>query len=253
MNIRPNRRDRITARGVRTLRVAGAALLVLFGIWAGARLHGARAPSRVAASGRHSAAIRVPVGEASPPTESDFGSDFDPTAPPTVKIPERLPAFSLSDRSGKVTAISSWRGKSLILNFWATWCAPCRREIPLLKSLDKDWGGRDMQVLGIAVDHREEVAAYADELKIPYPLLIGEQDALDVAAQFGVESPVFPFTVFTDRRGDVVTLYVGELHKAQADLILSVVQNLNENRMQLTEARRTIAEGLHALAPSNAG
>ena len=79
-----------------------------------------------------------------------------------------------------------------------------------------------MAVIGIAVDDRDTVLAYADELKIAYPLLIGEQDALDAAAAFGVESPAFPFTVFTDRRGEVVALYVGELHKPQADLILSV-------------------------------
>ena len=57
-----------------------------------------------------------------------------------------------------------------------------------------------------------------------------------MAAAFGMESPVFPFTVFTDRRGEVVTLYVGELHQAQADLILSVVQQLNQDRLPLTEA-----------------
>jgi peroxiredoxin len=106
-------------------------------------------------------------------------------------------------------------------------------------------------VVGIAVDYPDKVRAYADELKIAYPLLIGDQDALDVISAFGVESPVFPFTVFTDRRGEVVTLYLGELHKAQADLILSVVQSLNKNRVQLPEARRTIAEGLHRLPPEH--
>jgi hypothetical protein len=71
------------------------------------------------------------------------------------------------------------------------------------------------------------VLAYADDLKIAYPLLIGEQDALDAAAALGVDSPVFPFTVFTDRRGEVVALFVGELHRPQAELILREVQNLN--------------------------
>ena len=101
-----------------------------------------------------------------------------------------------------------------------------------------------MTVVGIAVDHRDQVVAYADELKIAYPLLIGEQDALDVAAALGVESPVFPFTVFTDRRGEVVALFIGELHQAQADLILSEVQNLNQRQVGLPAARRTISEGL---------
>jgi thiol-disulfide isomerase/thioredoxin len=170
-----------------------------------------------------------------------------------VTSPERLPAFSLSDRRGRVTPIATWEGKSLILNFWATWCAPCRREIPLLKSLSGEWRSRNVEVVGIAVDYRDKVAAYADEMKIPYPVLVGSQDALDVATELGVASPVFPFTVFTDKRGEVVALYVGELHQAQADLILGVVQNLNEDRLKLPEARRNIADGLHALNPNRAG
>ncbi len=107
-------------------------------------------------------------------------------------------------------------------------------------------------MIGIAVDHRDSVMAYADELKIAYPLLIGEQDALDAAAAFGVESPAFPFTVFTDRRGEVVALYVGELHQAQADLILSQVQDLDRDRIALPQARRAISEGLRALGAARA-
>ena len=110
-----------------------------------------------------------------------------------------------------------------------------------------------MRVVGIAVDHREQVAGFAKELKIGYPLLIGEQDALNVASSLGVDSPVFPFTVFTDRRGEVVALYVGELHKAQANLILSVVQNLNQDRLALQEARRSITEGLQSLMSRTQG
>jgi peroxiredoxin len=231
----------------RALRIAGGALVVLFGIWAGFRIYSSHGPGRVATAGAPPAGIRVPAGEASAPKPSDFDAPFEPALPPP-KIPERLPDFSLGDRTGKATSIATWRGKSLILNFWATWCAPCRHEIPLLQSLYREWEGRGVEVVGIAVDYRDQVLSYADELKIGYPILIGEQDALDVITAFGVETPVFPFTVFTDRRGQVVTLYLGELHKTQAELILSVVQNLNQDRIQLTEARRSISDGLRALS-----
>ena len=150
--------------------------------------------------------------------------------------------------AGKPTSIAAWAGKSLVLNFWATWCAPCRREIPLLEALHGEWAGRNVRVIGIAVDHREQVLAYARDFKIPYPLLVGEQDALDVAARFGVESAVFPFTVFTDRRGEVVALFLGELHRPQADLILAVVRQLDRDQVVLSEARTSIAAGLQALA-----
>jgi peroxiredoxin len=174
---------------------------------------------------------------------------MDPSSgvPPLRKIPDRLPQFSLQDRAGKPTSITSFEGKSLIINFWATWCAPCRSEIPLLEALGAEWSARGMSVVGVAVDHREQVLEFADRLKIGYPLLIGEQDALDAAAALGVESPVFPFTVFTDRRGQVVALFIGELHRPQAELILGQVQNLNKDLVKLPEARRAIQAGLTAL------
>jgi thiol-disulfide isomerase/thioredoxin len=212
-----------------------AGVLAFAAAWAGARLY-----SIHAASG---ASVTVPAGEASAPTPSEMQPVEADTAP---TIPERLPSFSLNDLSGKPTPINTWQGHSLVINFWATWCDPCRREIPLLQSLNAG-AGRPVTVIGIAVDHPDKVASFARQFAITYPLLIGEQDALDVAARLGLTSPVFPFTVFTDRRGRIVTLYVGELHKPQADLILGVVADLNEDRMPLAAARQAIADGLDAL------
>jgi len=228
------------------LRAAGAALLVAFGIWAGTKVHSAR----IAAS--NPTGVAVPAGEASPPNPSDLAPSFE-DAIPAPKIPDRLPQFSLADSTGKSTAITSFGGKSLMINFWATWCAPCRSEIPLLEALDTEWAGRGMRVVGIAVDHRDKVLEFAQRFKIGYPLLIGEQDALDAAAAFGVGSPVFPFTVFTDRRGAVVALFIGELHRPQAELILSQVQALNEDRVDLPAARRAITQGLHSLQQKRPG
>jgi thiol-disulfide isomerase/thioredoxin len=229
------------------LRLTGTAVVVLCCVWAGARLYMAR--SEQAHRG-----VAVPAGVASAPSTavSPDAQTVD-EAWPQPKIPATLPAFTLSDLAGKSTPISAWGGKSLVINFWATWCAPCRREIPLLKTLASEWAGRDITVVGIAVDYQDKVLNFAHEFKIDYPLLIGEQDALDVAAKFGMESPAFPFTVFTDRRGEVVTLFVGELHRPQADFILSVVQNLNQGRIQLAEARGTIASGLAAISKDRAG
>jgi peroxiredoxin len=244
----------------RALRLAGGLLVMLFGVWVGLRVYSSsHAPKRAAvpihSGGAPAAGVPVPAGEASPPTAGDFDTPFDlgvgtalaPGGQILPRIPEQLPEFSLGDRTGKPTSIATWRGKSLIINFWATWCAPCRHEIPLLQSIRREWLDRNVEVVGIAVDYRDKVVAYADELKIAYPLLTGEDDALDVVRAFGVDSPAFPFTVFTDRRGEVVALYVGELHRAQADLILSVVQSLDQDRVQLPEARRTIAAGLRSM------
>ena len=233
------------------LRLVGAAVLVGVAIAAGAWLRSARG-----LAGRSSSyAIRVPAGQSSAPSPSDDvpGAIAPLTAGmmPSSNIPERLPAFALGNREGKLTSIGEYAGKSLVLNFWATWCGPCRREIPLLQSLHAEWSGSQVEVIGIAVDYREKVREFADNLKIAYPLLIGEQDALDVAASFGVTSPVFPFTVFTDRRGEVVALFVGEMHRPQAEVILSTVRKLDQRRTSLVDARRAIADGLNALQPAH--
>jgi len=135
----------------------------------------------------------------------------EPATAPQVQLVETLPRFTLADRDGQPRSLQDWPGKALIVNFWATWCAPCRREIPLLQQLQRDHGAEGFQVIGIAVDFRDKVLAYADDMKIDYPLLIGEQDALDAAAAFGVPTVGFPFTVFSDRRGRVVTTHFGEL------------------------------------------
>jgi len=231
------------------LRFVGAAAVALICIWAGARLYVTRAHE-------HNG-MTVPVGVASAPHPGDAvnsnAAEMD-AAWPHPKVPARLPVFSLSDLQGRPTPISAWRGKSLVINFWATWCAPCRREIPLLRTLASEWAaGGEMTMIGIAVDYPDKVLDFAREFKIDYPLLIGEQDALDVAAQFGMESPALPFTVFTDRYGNVVALFVGELHRPQADLILSVVQTLNRDLVPLPEAKRRIADGLAAISKNRDG
>jgi thiol-disulfide isomerase/thioredoxin len=213
----------------------GAALVILLGIWAGLKLHTVHAVRE--------AGVAVPAGTASPPDPTD-PAQLQTVSPQPPVIPAKLPQFSLKDLGGRLTPVSSWSGKSLMINFWATWCAPCRREIPLLKTLAADWASRDLEVIGLAVDYPDKVRQFADEFKINYPLLVGEQDALDVAASFGMASPAFPFTVFTDRRGEVVALFLGELHRPQAEFILSAVQDLNQDRILLPEARRLIAEGL---------
>jgi thiol-disulfide isomerase/thioredoxin len=252
------------------LRLTGAVLLIALGIWAGASLHSSRGPAPSIAG------VPVAAGRASPPNPSDLahadatpgvvvpgttaGEDAVPGStaddagapPPRARIPDLLPAFSLADRNGKQTAIAAFAGRSLIINFWATWCAPCRREIPLLQALQTEWAGRGATVVGIAVDHRDAVLEFADRFKMAYPLLIGEQDALDAAAALGVDSPVFPFTVFTDRRGEIVALFVGELHRPQAELILGQVQNLNQGGIELQAARQAIAAGVQQLAPKPA-
>ena len=168
-------------------------------------------------------------------------------------IPTRLPDFTLGDLDGKPRSILSWPGKSMIVNFWATWCAPCRREIPLLRELQKEHGAEGFQIVGVAVDIREDVVKYAKDMGIDYPILTGEQDGLDAVMKFGQGSIGFPFTVFTDKDGRIVLFHLGEIKKEQADVLLGAVRQVNEGKLTPEAARVVAAKQLEALAPATDG
>ncbi len=220
-----------------------AAPAVLAAAWVGGRADIAHeTAARLANAG-----VAVPVGEASPPSPADRIPDPRVGPLPGVRIPRRLPAFRLHDLAGRPESITRFAGRALILNFWATWCAPCRQEIPLLQKIDREWQAHRFTVVGIAVDRRPAVAAFVRRYKVTYPILQGEQDALGVVASLGVASPAFPFTVFTDRRGEIVALYLGELHRPQIELILDTVRQVDDHRIALPAARRAIATGLDRL------
>jgi thiol-disulfide isomerase/thioredoxin len=166
-------------------------------------------------------------------------------------IPAEVPDIALADTRGVRHKLAEWKGRPLLINFWATWCAPCRREIPLLKALRHERAADGVEVVGIAVDFRDAVQQYAREIAIDYPVLVGEQDGLDAIAAFGMDT-VFPFTVFADRQGRIVTLKIGELHADEGRFILDVVRSVDRGQTNLALARQKIADGMAALAAERA-
>jgi thiol-disulfide isomerase/thioredoxin len=169
----------------------------------------------------------------------------------TPKVPESLPGFVLGDRDGKPRRLGEWRGRPLLVNYWATWCAPCRREIPLLNAVRKQRNKQRLEVIGIAVDFRDDVLEYAKSTVIDYPLLIGEEDGLAAVQAVGMQ-PAFPFSVFADSQQRIVTLKVGELHQDEVDLILDRVAAIDAGKLALDAARKQITEGLKALSTARA-
>ena len=187
-----------------------------------------------------------------PRTSTDMspGQELAPVA--VRKVPAQLPDLALPDREGATRRLSDWKGRPLLINFWATWCEPCRREIPLLRSLRHERSGDALEVIGIAIDAGDAVRKYAADHGIDYPVLVGEQAGLEAVSSFGMDT-VLPFSVFADRDGRVVALKVGELHRDEADFILDRVRELDAGRLSLPDAREAIRSAIRRLADARRG
>jgi len=178
--------------------------------------------------------------------------ESDESAPPSAKrIPEVLPDVTMPDSSGTPHKLSEWKGRPLMVNFWATWCDPCRREIPLLKSLRHERSGESLEVVGIAVDFKDAVLDYARKIGIDYPVLIGEKDGMAAIDAFGMDT-VFPFTVFADRQGRIFTVKVGELGRDEAKFILDGLRDVDTGGVDLKTAQQQIATKMAQLEAAHA-
>lgn len=164
-------------------------------------------------------------------------------------IPELRPEFTLQDADGHARTVTEWDGHPLMINFWATWCAPCRREIPLLNRLQAEPALKDLQIVGIAVDFRPDVLEFLKKLPIGYPVLIGEQEGLDAASAFGVQAVAFPFTAFIDRTGHILSVHLGELHEDQARVTLQVLDRVDRGELSAAAGRTALMAALAALPP----
>ena len=141
---------------------------------------------------------------------------------PDTTVAEMAPAFVLQDVEGDRRDSSEWDGRVRLVNFWATWCPPCRREIPLLIDLQKEYGER-VQILGVAIDDLDAVQEYAESTDFNYPILIGQQNAIDLANTYLNDFIGLPFTAFVDSNGHIVRVHVGELHRDQAENFISEI------------------------------
>ncbi len=154
---------------------------------------------------------------------------------------ETLPEFTLNNPAGEPQSIGSWPGKALLINFWATWCAPCLRERPLLVEYQERHRERPVQVVGIAVDRPDPVHAFMEDLEFNYPVLIGWADGMDAAAAFGVDFFALPFSVFTDTQGNILGVHTGELHAEHLDALQSILEDLETGRTDVSGARARLA------------
>jgi thiol-disulfide isomerase/thioredoxin len=186
-----------------------------------------------------------------PPVATPDDDSASSNAPTVRPIPDLLPELTLPNLAGRQTSLRQFLGHPLIINFWATWCAPCRREMPLLQQLRHAYHREGLEIVGIAVDFRTAVAEYAAGQAIDYPLLIGEDAGLAATEKFGMQA-VLPFSVFADAQGRIVAIKVGELHQDEATYILGAMRDLAAGRISLAQAHAGIAQRLRELAVERA-
>lgn len=121
------------------------------------------------------------------------------------------PEFSLTDDAGQTHSLQDYRGKLVLLNFWATWCAPCVEEMPMLFEMQQQYSDQGFQVLGLTVDKREPAREFADELGVNYPLLGDHRSVVAVQDAYGENR--LPFSVLIGRDGQILWRYAGVLKR----------------------------------------
>lgn len=137
-----------------------------------------------------------------------------------TKAKTPLLEFSLPDDSDKLRRISEWQGSILIINFWATWCPPCLKEIPEFIKLQKEFDEKGVQFIGIAVEDKQAVKDYLKSININYPILIGGEQAIVLSHKLGNIVNAVPFTLIIDQQGQIVHRQPGELSRKKIKEII---------------------------------
>lgn len=133
---------------------------------------------------------------------------------------EVLLAAKLEDPSGKPQALAQWRGKVLVVNFWATWCPPCLKEIPEFVRMQESYGARGVQFVGIAIDDTSKVRGFMAKHGMNYPVLMAQSEGLDLARAAGNRLGGLPFTVVIDRSGKAARVELGVLDEPKLAPVL---------------------------------
>lgn len=136
-----------------------------------------------------------------------------------------LPEFNLPDLSGRQHNISEWRGKVLVINFWATWCPPCRKEIPDFIALQEHYAAQGVQFIGIALEDMAPVVEYSSASNINYPILLGGDNGISLAHQLGNNVDAVPYTLVVDKQGRIIHRHPGEFSKEQIEEVIAPLLN----------------------------
>jgi len=176
---------------------------------------------------------------------SSESNNRDPDVAVTQKkITERnfLGEFELIDLNNVMTNSSKWNGQYKLINFWATWCAPCRREIPLLNNTQKKYQDMSLQIIGIAVDVLDDVIAYSEETSFEYPVLVGEEEAIAIAENANIEFIGLPFTMLVDDQNEIIKTHLGEIKEHHIDILTEVIRDMQKGKISIEEAKSKLGK-----------
>lgn len=137
-------------------------------------------------------------------------------APAQMEMLDHLPAFSYPDIQGNERSSAEWQNKIVVLNFWATWCPPCRKEMPVFIEIQAK-NPENVQFVGIAIDDKDAVVQFADMMGINYPTLLGDMNAISLSKQLGNRFSGLPFTAIFDNSGKLVSRHSGELTREELE------------------------------------
>jgi thiol-disulfide isomerase/thioredoxin len=149
----------------------------------------------------------------------------NPIAPVDV-VDTKFESFSLLDVNGDQRNLSEWKGKVRVINFWATWCGPCREEIPAFVELQQQYSNEGLQFIGIALQQAEEVHDFMNEFKMNYPVLVGGDDVIKAAKKLGNDIGALPYTVIIDKSGIIAFTRRGPLSKSEAESVIQTLLSL---------------------------
>ncbi len=151
-----------------------------------------------------------------------FGVSSAASAQNDPLLNQPRPAFTLPDLDGNSRNVSEWDGKLLVVNFWASWCEPCLREMPVFTRLQTHYEDQGVQFIGIAVDNAKAVADFLNdfETKINYPILLGDENTFATPIAYGNEYGILPHTIIVDKTGKIAYIHYGSLTYEQGRLLL---------------------------------
>lgn len=132
-----------------------------------------------------------------------------------------LTKAEFKDLSGQPGSLERWRGRVMVVNFWASWCPPCREEIPGLVKISGQFAANGLQVVGIAVDSADKAQESAKELGVSYPVLVAGLEVIDLTRRLGNKAGGLPFTVILDRHGNLVRTHLGLISEAELARIIA--------------------------------